>query len=80
MTALRYVMFFGVSGPLLGAAVLFGAVTIISFATGEPAEVSDYFLALPRILLMSIWIVPAALLLGINRGRPSAVAKSESAE
>ncbi len=65
MNAFRYAMLFGVYGPLIAAAVIFGFVAPLEVAKGD---VSDFLLALPRSLLYSFAIVPVALILGMVPG------------
>lgn len=68
MTALRYALYFGIYGPLIGAAVLFLVVMPISFGDWETSDITDYLLTVPLTLAYSIWIVPVALILGIIPG------------
>ena len=61
-------MYFGIYGPLLGATILMVVVYPLVFGMGKGGGVSDYLLALPRLLPLSIWIVPFALVVGILPG------------
>ena len=65
MTAFRYAVFYGIYGPLIGAAVLFLVVAPLSFGIGEQSPLSGYLGILLSTIVMSIWIVPFAFLLGV---------------
>ena len=68
MTPLRCALYFGIYGPLFGAMVVFLVVVPISFGDWEKSRFTDYLLTIPWTLAYSIWIVPAALILGIVPG------------
>jgi hypothetical protein len=68
MTSLRCALYFGIYGPLFGAAMLFLVVVPISFGNWEQSSFTDYLITIPWTLAYSIWIVPVALILGIVPG------------
>ena len=68
MTLFRCALYFGIYGPLIGAAVLFLVVAPIAYGGGARWSVSDYLWTIPSTIAYSIWIVPIALILGIIPG------------
>ncbi len=68
MIPFRCALYFGIYGPLFGAAVVFLVVVPIAFVDWEKSGFTDYLLTIPWTLAYSIWIVPVALILGIVPG------------
>jgi hypothetical protein len=68
MTSFRCALYFGIYGPLIGAAVLLLVVAPIAYGGGAKSSVSDYLWVIPMTIAYSIWIVPIALILGIVPG------------
>jgi hypothetical protein len=74
MSPLRSALYFGIYGPLIGAAVLFMVVAPILFGQWDQAHVGRNLMSIPWTLAYSIWIVPLALILGIIPGSATGLA------
>ena len=65
MPAIRYAIYYGIYGPLLGAGVLMLVIMPLTHGVGEQAGLWGYLGMIPAVLAMGIFIVPVALLFGM---------------